>query len=56
MISPKWMVIRIIVSQGQQYKVGTLDIKINKPDNTNETVHVYTTNELIHGVNRRRLP
>ncbi|HEY3915955.1 MAG TPA: outer membrane protein assembly factor BamA [Verrucomicrobiae bacterium] len=41
MISPKWMVIRIIVSQGQQYRVGTLDIKGNK---------LYTTNELIHGV------
>ncbi|HEX3719862.1 MAG TPA: outer membrane protein assembly factor BamA [Verrucomicrobiae bacterium] len=39
--SPKWMVIRIIVSQGQQYKVGTLDIKGNK---------LFTTNELIHGV------
>ncbi|HEX4121708.1 MAG TPA: outer membrane protein assembly factor BamA [Verrucomicrobiae bacterium] len=40
-ITPKWMIIRIIVSQGQQYRVGTLDIKGNK---------LYTTNELIHGV------
>ncbi len=39
--SPKWMVIRIIVSEGKLYKVGTLDIKGN---------HVYSTNEFINGV------
>ena len=39
--SPKWMVIRIIVSEGKQYKVGTLDIKGN---------HIFSTNDLINGV------
>ncbi len=39
--SPKWMVIRIIVSEGQRYKVGTLDIKGD---------HIYTTNDFLNGV------
>jgi outer membrane protein insertion porin family len=39
--SPKWMIIRIIVSEGKPYKVGTLDIKGN---------HLYSTNDLINGV------
>ncbi len=40
-LGPKWMVIRIIVSEGKLYKVGTLDIKGN---------HVFSTNDLINGV------
>ncbi|HUD83063.1 MAG TPA: outer membrane protein assembly factor BamA, partial [Candidatus Saccharimonadales bacterium] len=39
--SPKWMVIRVIVSEGKLYKVGTLDIKGN---------HIYSTNDFINGV------
>src|ERR1700677_130631 len=39
--SPKWMVIRIYVSEGKRYKVGNLDIKCNKP---------FTTNDFIHGL------
>jgi outer membrane protein insertion porin family len=39
--SPKWLVIRIIVSEGKLYKVGTLDIKGN---------HIYSTNDFINGV------
>jgi outer membrane protein insertion porin family len=39
--SPKWMVIRVIVSEGKLYKVGTLDIKGN---------HLYSTNDFINGV------
>jgi outer membrane protein insertion porin family len=41
-ITPKWMIIRIIVSEGQQYKVGTVDIKGNT---------LFTTNDFIKGVN-----
>jgi outer membrane protein insertion porin family len=40
-ISPNWMVIRIVVSEGRLYKVGTLDIKGNT---------VFTTNDFIKGV------
>jgi outer membrane protein insertion porin family len=39
--NPKWMIIRIIVSEGKLYKVGTLDIKGN---------HIYSTNDFINGV------
>jgi outer membrane protein insertion porin family len=39
--SPKWMVIRIIVSEGKRYKVGTLEIKGN---------HLYSTNDFVNGV------
>lgn len=41
MISPKWMIIRIYVSEGKQYKVGTVDFKGNK---------LFTTNQFLHGV------
>ena len=44
-ISPNWMIIRIIVSEGRQYKVGTLDIKGNK---------LFTTNDFINGVKVER--
>jgi outer membrane protein insertion porin family len=44
-INPKWMIIRIIVSEGRQYKVGTLEIKGNT---------VFTTNEFIQGVKINR--
>ncbi|HEY3853598.1 MAG TPA: outer membrane protein assembly factor BamA [Verrucomicrobiae bacterium] len=40
-LNPKWMTIRIVVSEGKQYTVGTLDIK---------GAHVFSTNELINGV------
>jgi outer membrane protein insertion porin family len=40
-ITPTRMVIRIIVSEGQQYKVGTLDIKGNT---------IFTTNDFIKGL------
>ncbi|HUD48996.1 MAG TPA: outer membrane protein assembly factor BamA [Candidatus Baltobacteraceae bacterium] len=43
--TPKWMIIRIIVSEGKLYKVGTLDIRGN---------HVYSTNEFINGVKMDR--
>jgi outer membrane protein insertion porin family len=43
--SPKWMVIRIIVSEGKPYKVGNLDISGN---------HLYSTNDLINGVKMDR--
>jgi outer membrane protein insertion porin family len=39
--SPKWMVIRVIVSEGKLYKVGTLDIKGN---------HLFSTNDFIAGM------
>jgi outer membrane protein insertion porin family len=39
-INPKWMIIRIFVSEGQGYKVGTLDIKGNT---------LFTTNDFITG-------
>jgi len=41
-INPKWMIIRISVSEGQQYKVGTLDIKGAK---------LFATNDFIKGTN-----
>jgi outer membrane protein insertion porin family len=41
-ISPKWMIVRITVSEGRQYKVGTLNITGN---------HVFTTNDFINGMN-----
>jgi outer membrane protein insertion porin family len=40
-INPKWMVIRIFVSEGQPYKVGTVDIKGNQ---------LFTTNDFIKGI------
>ena len=40
-LTPKRMVIRFIVSEGRQYKVGTLDFKGNT---------IFTTNNFIHGV------
>jgi outer membrane protein insertion porin family len=40
-LTPARMVIRFIVSEGRQYKVGTLDIKGNK---------LFTTNDFIKGV------
>jgi outer membrane protein insertion porin family len=40
-VTPKRMVIRFIVSEGKQYRVGVLDITGNK---------LYTTNEFIKGV------
>ncbi|HWD20912.1 MAG TPA: POTRA domain-containing protein, partial [Verrucomicrobiae bacterium] len=40
-ISPTKMIIRLNVSEGQQYKVGTLDIKGNK---------IFTTNDFIKGL------
>jgi outer membrane protein insertion porin family len=40
-ISPTWMIIRFILSEGRQYKVGTLDIKGNK---------IFSTNDFIKGV------
>jgi outer membrane protein insertion porin family len=43
--SPKWMVIRIIVSEGKRYKVGTLSITGD---------HIYTTNDFINGVHLDR--
>ncbi len=43
--SPKWMVIRVIVSEGKRYRVGTLDIKGN---------HIYSTNDFIKGVKMDR--
>jgi outer membrane protein insertion porin family len=44
-INPKWMIIRVILSEGRQYKVGTLDIKGNT---------LFTTNEFIQGVKINR--
>src|ERR1700722_1902341 len=40
-ISPNWMIIRVVVSQGRLYKVGALDIKGNT---------IFTTNDFIKGV------
>jgi outer membrane protein insertion porin family len=40
-INPKWMIIRIYVSEGQQYKVGTVDFKGNT---------VFTTNDFLKGI------
>jgi len=40
-ITPSKMIIRFIVSEGRQYKVGTLDIRGNQ---------LFTTNDLIKGV------
>ena len=40
-IKPGWMVIHFVVSEGQRYKVGTLDIKGNK---------VFSTNDFIRGL------
>ena len=40
-VTPSKMIIRIFISEGQQYKVGTLDIKGNK---------IFTTNDFIKGV------
>ncbi|HEY3861763.1 MAG TPA: outer membrane protein assembly factor BamA [Verrucomicrobiae bacterium] len=40
-ISPKWMIIRVIVSEGQQYKVGAVDFKGNV---------LFTTNDFFKGV------
>jgi len=40
-ISPKWMILRIYVSEGRQYKVGTVDFKGNK---------IFTTNDFLKGV------
>jgi outer membrane protein insertion porin family len=45
-ISPTWMIIRVIVSEGRQYKVGTLDIKGNT---------IFTTNDFIKGTNINRV-
>ncbi len=45
-ISPTWMTIRIVVSEGRLYKVGTLDIKGNT---------VFTTNDFIKGTNINRV-
>jgi len=39
-INPKWMIIRIYVSEGRQYKVGTVDIKGN---------NIFTTNDFLKG-------
>jgi outer membrane protein insertion porin family len=39
-INPKWMIVRISVSEGQPYKVGTLEIKGN---------HLFTSNDFILG-------
>jgi outer membrane protein insertion porin family len=44
-INPKWMIIRVIISEGRQYKVGTLDIKGNT---------IFTTNDFIQGVKINR--
>jgi outer membrane protein insertion porin family len=44
-INPKWMIIRIIVSEGRQYKVGTVDIKGNT---------LFSSNDFIHGVKINR--
>ncbi len=46
-INPKWMIIRIIVSEGQQYKVGTLDFKGNK---------LFTTNDFVKGIKINKMP
>ena len=40
-VSPTWMIIRFVVSEGRQYKVGTVDIKGNK---------LFTTNDFFKGV------
>jgi outer membrane protein insertion porin family len=40
-INPKWMILRVILSEGKQYKVGTLDIKGNT---------IFTTNDFIQGL------
>ena len=40
-VTPTKMVIRIIVSEGRQYKVGTLDIRGNK---------LFSTNDLLKGI------
>jgi outer membrane protein insertion porin family len=40
-INPKWMILRFDLSVGQQYKVGTVDIKGNT---------VFTTNDFFKGV------
>jgi outer membrane protein insertion porin family len=46
-INPKWMVIRVVVSEGRQYKVGTVDIKGNT---------LFTTNEFIKGTKVNKVP
>ncbi|MGA2749728.1 MAG: outer membrane protein assembly factor BamA [Verrucomicrobiota bacterium] len=40
-LSPKWMDVSIVVSEGRRYKVGALDIKGNK---------LFTTNDFIKGI------
>jgi outer membrane protein insertion porin family len=44
-INPKWMNIRVILSEGRQYKVGSLSIKGNT---------IFTTNDFIQGVKINR--
>jgi outer membrane protein insertion porin family len=44
-INPKWMIIRVILSEGRQYKVGSLDIKGNT---------IFTTNDFIQGLKINR--
>ena len=46
-INPKWMVLRMVVSEGRQYKVGTVDIKGNK---------LFTTNDFIKGTKVNKIP
>ena len=43
-INPQWMIIRVILSEGHQYKVGALDFKGNT---------IYTTNDFVKGVKVR---
>ncbi len=45
-INPKWMVLHIKVSEGKQYKVGTVDIKGNT---------IFTTNDFFHGTNINKI-
>jgi outer membrane protein insertion porin family len=46
-INPAWMKIRIVVSEGRLYKVGTLEIKGNT---------LFTTNDFIKGVKINKIP
>jgi outer membrane protein insertion porin family len=40
-ISPKWMILHFIVTEGRQYKIGAVEFKGNK---------LYTTNDFLHGL------
>lgn len=40
-VTPKWMIIHFIVSEGRQYKIGSVEFKGNK---------LYTTNQFLEGV------